>query len=98
MKKINNPHDIYFKKTFSRKRNAVDFLNGILPEELKKNIDLSQIQYENTTYIDSNLKNTYSDVIYSVYFRKKEFKIAFLMEHKSFFPRVSGAAIIAIHS
>ena len=86
MSKIKEAHDTYFKELLSKKQNARDFLEGILPQKIKDKIDLSQIQYENTSYTSPGLNRTYSDIIYSVEYRKEKIKIALLMEHKSFRP------------
>ncbi len=53
---IINPHDAFFKEIFSDKENTVDFIQGVLPEELKKDLDLSTLTLDNNSYVDEELK------------------------------------------
>ncbi|MEW6620615.1 MAG: Rpn family recombination-promoting nuclease/putative transposase [bacterium] len=46
---ISNPHDAFFKEVFSNKENADDFINATLPEDLKKNLDLSTLELDNNS-------------------------------------------------
>jgi predicted transposase/invertase (TIGR01784 family) len=79
-----NNHDDFFKKLFSYKEHARDFTKGFLPQELLENIDLSTIEYENTSYIDKYLKKNFSDTVYSCSLNNKtQIKISLLFEHKS---------------
>jgi len=38
--KMTNPHDAFFKESFSRREHAADFLAGVLPAPLKQKLDL----------------------------------------------------------
>lgn len=81
---ISNPHDKFFKETFSIRENVVDFLQGTFPEELIKKLDLSTLTADNTSYIDKELKEYFSDTVYNCFYRDKEIKISILFEHKSY--------------
>ena len=54
---ISNPHDKFFKETFSNIENAADFFNETLPESLLKNIDFTKLNMIATLMSMKNLKN-----------------------------------------
>ena len=86
MKKI-NPHDRFFKETFSKKEEVQDLIVNTLPEELTRGIDFTSLQLDNTSYIDNKLKENFSDIVYNCKYKGKEtIKIALLLEHKSYKP------------
>ncbi|RME55879.1 MAG: transposase, partial [Deltaproteobacteria bacterium] len=64
MKKITNPHDAFFKETFSKKAYAADFLEGVLPAPLRAKLDLDTLRLENASYIDERLAEHFSDLVY----------------------------------
>ncbi len=84
MAKFPVPHDQFFKQVFSKKANAIAFLAGTLPQELKKNLALSKIRHENTSYISDELAETFSDIVYSCPLKGKSIRIVLLFEHKSY--------------
>ena len=81
---IINPHDKFFKETFSIRENVLDFLQGIFPGEILKKLDLSTLTLDNNSYIDEELKEHFSDIVYTCFCNNKELKIALLFEHKSY--------------
>lgn len=81
---IFNPHDKFFKETFSIRENVIDFLRGTFPEEIFKKLDLSTLTRDNNSYIDEELKEHFSDIVYTCYCKDKELKITLLFEHKSY--------------
>ena len=81
---IINPHDKFFKETFSLRDNVIDFLKGTFPEEIFKKLDLSTLTRDNNSYIDEELKEHFSDIVYTCYCKDKELKITLLFEHKSY--------------
>ena len=82
--KITNPHDKYFKEIFSRKEETAALLKGMLPVELKKNIDFDALKPLKDTYVDEELKESFSDLVYVTKYRgKTEIMITLLFEHKS---------------
>jgi predicted transposase/invertase (TIGR01784 family) len=84
---VPNPHDVFFKEVFSDKDNAVDFIKGVFPEELKEKLDLSTLALDNNSYVDEELKETFSDIVYNcLYQGQKYIKITLLFEHKSYVP------------
>ncbi|MEW5815072.1 MAG: Rpn family recombination-promoting nuclease/putative transposase, partial [Spirochaetota bacterium] len=85
---IQNPHDKFFKETFSDKANAADFIKGTCPPEVLKNLVLSTLTLEKSSYIDEELKEQFSDLVYSCqYGKKRNVSIVLLFEHKSYVPQ-----------
>ena len=62
---IHHPHDSLFKKAFQDKEVAIDFLKSRLSSKVLKEIDLGTIALEGTTFIESDLKASYSDLVLS---------------------------------
>ena len=77
-----NYHDAYFKQVFSKVENVKDLLQGVLPE-LAKNLDLNSLQLDKNSYVNKELKNEYSDLVYNCKFGEEAVKVALLFEHKS---------------
>ncbi len=82
--KITNPHDKYFKEVFSNTDDAIAFLKGSLPQELAENIDFDKLKPLKDSYIDEELKENFSDLVFSTTYKgKTEILITLLFEHKS---------------
>ncbi|MCB0844060.1 MAG: Rpn family recombination-promoting nuclease/putative transposase [Bacteroidetes bacterium] len=85
---VRNPHDRFLKHTLEDPRKVKGTLEGVLPPKLFARLNLSSLQKEDTSYIDSKLKQFFSDIVFSC--RTKDdipLKIAFLFEHKSYPPK-----------
>ncbi len=76
-------HDLFFKKTFSIREHAIDFIKHTLPSEVVQGIDYSTLTLEKGSYIDDSLTEHFSDTVYSCKFQGTKLKIALLFEHKS---------------
>jgi len=64
-----------------------DFLAGAL-QHVAKHLKLNTLKLDKTTYIDENLQNTYSDLVYSCrYGAGQKLNVALLFEHKSYIPK-----------
>jgi len=83
---ITNPHDKFFKESFTNKEIVTDFIKGSFPKELVDNLDLSSLDLDNNSYIDEELKEYYSDLVYNCNYRYLNIKISIIFEHKSFVP------------
>jgi len=79
-----NPHDAFFKLVFSVKNNARDFLSGTLASDLKRKLDLHRLRQENHSFVTHELKEHFSDLIYTCPIRGGLMRIALLLEHKSY--------------
>jgi len=82
--KVHNPHDKYFKDNFSRRTVVEDFLKNYLPKDVRSQIDLKSLRLEKDRFVDKNLKETHSDMIYSTLIDGREGFLYFLFEHKSY--------------
>jgi len=80
--KIQNSHDKFFKETFSNIEIAKDFLNNYLSENIMKVIDLDTLKPEKDSFINEELKETFSDMLYSVIINERKGYIYFLCNIK----------------
>lgn len=84
MLKMNNPHDKFIKDTLTKKENAVSFLKNYLPQEIKDKINPEDIEIEKDSFVNEELKEYFSDLLYRVNIDGKEGYIYLLFEHKSY--------------
>ena len=54
--KLQNPHDKFFKETFSDVEVAKDFLNNYLPEDILKVIDVDTLDPQKDSFINGELE------------------------------------------
>jgi len=80
---IHNPHDKLFKASLQHQEVAREFLEMCLPDDIKKDVDLSATTYCNTTFIDEQLKMSQSDVLFKTNVCGQESYIYILCEHQS---------------
>ena len=64
------PHDSFVKKVLGNRITAKDFLEEHLSVDVIRSLDLRTIKVEKESYVDDNLKNRYSDLVYSVKTKK----------------------------
>ncbi len=81
-------HDSFFHKIFDKPENARDFLQRVLPGDLKKNLDLENIEIEDTKYVSNLFKKGFSDIVLKTTLKTKKGKkqpvyIYFILEHKT---------------
>jgi predicted transposase/invertase (TIGR01784 family) len=80
-----NPHDLFFKASWSRPEVAKGFLAHYLPTEVRAVLDLDTLTLSKASFVDETLKAHYSDLLYQV--KRKQGENAYvyvLMEHKSY--------------
>ncbi len=82
--KINNIHDKFFKLSLGDLNVAKKFLKFFLSEEILDKIVLDSLQYSKMNFISDDLKEIFSDLIYSCKLKngRKAF-VSILLEHKS---------------
>ncbi|HGJ5876530.1 MAG TPA: Rpn family recombination-promoting nuclease/putative transposase [Arsenophonus sp.] len=80
---IPTPHDAVFRKFLSEKETAKDFFDIWLPDEIKVLCQLDSIKVESGSFVDSEMKNYQSDILYSVKTTKGKGYIYLLIEHQS---------------
>ena len=66
MKIIKYKHDKLFRRALAHPKAAREFLDTHLPENFKSKLDLNCIRVENDSFIEETLKESISDVLYSV--------------------------------
>ena len=100
-KNIINSHDKFFKSLFSRKEEAREFIEKSLPQDLVGKLDLDSLELDKTEYIDDNLQQNFSDIVYDCnYGEKFKVKITLLFEHKSYpekYPHLQILNLSLIH-
>jgi predicted transposase/invertase (TIGR01784 family) len=87
MSEIDKIHDKLFKETFKKKENAIAFMKTVLPEEIKKRIDFSEIEIGPTDYVSKKFKDFFSDIVIKTILKSKEdgrinTDVCFILEHK----------------
>ena len=80
MKKINTPHDKYFRTMLSNKEVAKDFLEWHLPDFIKERIDLDTVEAKKDSFVDDNFKKLETDILFSLNFNNKPGYIYTLVE------------------
>ncbi len=84
MAELNTPHDAFFKRLFGDVEVAADFLRNYLPAEILARLDLDTLQLEKDSFIDPELRESFSDLLFRVKtVTKAEVFIYLLLEHKS---------------
>ena len=83
--KINNPHDIAAKDNFKDKKVFLELMKLVLPKEIDEILDHETLENEDTEFVDENMKEYYTDLMFSVESKNKtKLKIYLLLEHKSY--------------
>ena len=83
-KKIIQSHDRFFKTLFSGKNEIKEFVTKTFPTEISEKLQLETLELDQTEYVDSKLRTTYSDLVYNCkYGNNTDIKISLLFEHKS---------------
>lgn len=84
MSQINNPHDKFFKESFSRLEVVQNFIEETLPLKLKSKISLQNLVLSNDSFIDIALEEHLADLVYKTTFEGQEVLVTLLFEHKSY--------------
>lgn len=80
---MQNPHDKFFKETFNDVDVTKDFLQQYSSEEVLKYIDLNSLDPQKVSFIDDELKESFSDLLFQVNINNEAGFVYFLFEHKS---------------
>lgn len=83
MDRIASPHDTFFRESFTRSEVARDFLRCQLPAALLAELDLTTLTIGEDSYVASDLRTAYSDLVYRVAYRGEALNVYLLFEHKS---------------
>ena len=77
------PHDKLFRRTFGNPRHAEGVFRTLLPGEVVARADWSRLKLEEGTYVDEELKQRQSDVLFSVPLGGRPALLYLLFEHQS---------------
>lgn len=83
MTNVNTPHDKFFKESMKTKAIARSFLQAHVPESIQNRIDFESLQPTDQEYIDTEMKASFSDVVYQCEIDNKPAFLYFLIEHQS---------------
>ena len=75
-------HDVLFKSLLSRKDVVRDFLQVFLPD-ISGYLDFSTLEFHKKSFVDQQMKESFSDLVVSCRTTVGEALIVFLYEHKS---------------
>ena len=82
--KVQNPHDKFFKKTFGDVDVAGNFLDNYLPQSIVDIIDMDTLEPQKDSFINKELQESFSDLLYKANINNREGYLYFLFEHKSY--------------
>ncbi|GIK54514.1 MAG: Rpn family recombination-promoting nuclease/putative transposase [Chloroflexi bacterium] len=82
---VHNPHDRFFRESFSRPEIVRNYLEEYLPADLLALLDLDTLILQEGTFIDETLREQQSDLLYQTRLRGdgRTLYLYFLFEHKS---------------
>jgi predicted transposase/invertase (TIGR01784 family) len=84
-------HDKFFKETFSRLEVAQSFIEELFPQELKEKLNIKDLKRIPDSFIDQELEEYFSDIIYQTNLAQQGTLVTLLFEHKSYsvpFPHI----------
>jgi len=81
---IQNPHDKFFKETFSNIEVAKDFVINYLPQSIMDIVDINTLEVQKDSFINADLEEAFSDMLFKINVNKQEGYLYFLFEHKSY--------------
>lgn len=84
MNQINNPHDKFFKETFSRLEIAQSFIEEVFPPELRERLNIAGLKRVNDSFMDEELEEYLADVVYQTDYAGQKTLVTLLFEHKSY--------------
>ena len=80
-----NIHDKLFKQVFSIAAETETFIRTFLPKAINEVLDTDTLVLENTSFINEQLREYFSDIVWSCRTKNdREVKISLLLEHKSY--------------
>lgn len=76
-------HDQIFRKAMENPLVSHEFFDTHLPKHIKDLVDFPSLKMDNTTFVESNLRDTISDVLFYTKFGKQDGYLYLLIEHQS---------------
>jgi predicted transposase/invertase (TIGR01784 family) len=90
MSELTNPHDKFFKETFTRVEVARDFFANYLPQPVIEALNLDTLTLQSGSFIDADLQEQFADLLYQVDLQDESVAedaaayLYLLLEHKSY--------------
>ncbi|MEA5461080.1 Rpn family recombination-promoting nuclease/putative transposase [Arcicella sp. LKC2W] len=84
MANITNPHDKFFRTSFSRLDVVRSFIEEVLPKQYRDRINLDSLRLSSSSFIDEELSEHLADLVYHAEYAGEPAKISLLFEHKSY--------------
>lgn len=81
---IPNPHDKFFKESFSRLEVTKSFIEEVFPSDIRDKMNLNSLKLSNASFIDDMLKEYFADLVYQFEYQGVNSIITLLFEHKSY--------------
>lgn len=82
--RLQHPHDHFVREFLSEPAHAREFLSAVLPAALANTLDWAQLRGDPATFIDEDLREQHSDLLFSAPSRTGEPQQVYLLfEHKS---------------
>ncbi len=81
-----NLHNDFFVNIIKNPDNARDFLLETLPSNISSKLDFKNLEFDDTSYIQTRFKEFFSDVVIKSKLDDKNIDIFILVEHKSYLP------------
>ena len=82
-RKVSTPHNNYFQSVVAIREVAVELLQVALPAEQFGKLNLATLQLAPSTFIDSKLRGSLSDLTYTCeYHDGQKIRVCILLEHK----------------
>ncbi|QMI04369.1 Rpn family recombination-promoting nuclease/putative transposase [Citrobacter sp. RHB25-C09] len=78
-----SPHDAVFRNMLAQKTVARDFLQIHLPNNFLEICNLDSLKLESGSFVEENLRNRYSDILYSLETKQGPGYVYALIEHQS---------------
>jgi predicted transposase/invertase (TIGR01784 family) len=91
---LSNPHDKFFKESFSRKEIARSFIKEYLPEPIRKQLNFNTLTILKDSFIDKELSEHFSDILYRIKMSGKSCYVYLLFEHKSYIDPWTGFQLL----
>lgn len=91
---IKNVHDKCFKEIMGDVKTAKSFLENYLPAEIINLVDLEKLKPEKDSFIEKELKDIYSDLLFNTKINNKDGYLYFLFEHKSYIDKRVGVQLL----
>jgi hypothetical protein len=78
-----NPHDALFKAIFSQPEHATGELRHVLPAALVAHLDFATLKLRPGSFVDKDLREQFTDLLFSIQFAGREGFLYLLFEHRS---------------